>query len=164
MKPSTRTEPVHLGEHQGHDIYPMPMFLKRSTDDVDHAVDWYARALGFACVYALRPDADGPVVMAHLRGAKYQDVMLVQGPASPATDAAPAQLDVVLHHDDVAALRERALHVSSACASEVRTTAWGTLELDVIEPTGLKLTFSQRNAGEQEEVWRERFAADDSGL
>src|SRR6266567_3244011 len=69
MKDET-DEPVTLTELDGHEIYPMPMFVTLQVRDVRGIADWYARALGFATVFqAPAPDGQAPP-MVHLRRRK----------------------------------------------------------------------------------------------
>ena len=65
-------EPPMLGEFNGHEIYPMPMFAKIAVMDVESVAGWYGEALGFAVIFQA-PGADGKLMLVHLRRKKYQD-------------------------------------------------------------------------------------------
>ncbi|RFT68239.1 glyoxalase/bleomycin resistance/extradiol dioxygenase family protein [Bacillus clarus] len=58
------------------EFYPMPMFVKLLVSDMERSLDWYKHILKFESVFEL-PNQDGKIVMAHIRGEKYQDLMLV---------------------------------------------------------------------------------------
>ena len=55
--------------------YVMPMFVRLAVADVDATRDWYHEVLGFESVF------DIPHTMAHLRGRRYQDLLIVKGEA-----------------------------------------------------------------------------------
>ena len=72
-----RGEPVRLGEYNGFEVYPMPMFATLAAEDPSALAAWYEEALGFVSMFA------GPVI--HLRRAKYQDLLVVRAePDRPA--------------------------------------------------------------------------------
>ena len=48
---ASRPEPVSLGEHNGFDIYPMPMFLTLAVPEVEMSAAWYQKALGFGTMF-----------------------------------------------------------------------------------------------------------------
>ncbi len=58
------------------EFYPMPLFVKLSVSNMESSLCWYKEVLNFETVFEL-PGKDGKTVMAHIRGEKYQDIMLV---------------------------------------------------------------------------------------
>jgi uncharacterized glyoxalase superfamily protein PhnB len=58
------------------EFYPMPLFVKLSVSNMENSLCWYKKVLNFESVFEL-PDKDGKIMMAHIRGKKYQDIMLV---------------------------------------------------------------------------------------
>jgi uncharacterized glyoxalase superfamily protein PhnB len=138
-------EPVTLGEHNGFEIYPMPMFATLAVADVAGVADWYERALGFGIVFRA-PAADGqqpPLV--HLRRRKYQDLLLV-----PATRDAVASASLTLTFSADGELDElitRARNADPAGVSAVQSpvdTPWNTRDLRVTDPAGHRLVFTSR--------------------
>lgn len=59
------------------EAYPMPLFVKLSVNNMESSLNWYKEVLHFDSVFEL-PDGDGNTIMAHIRGNKYQDIMLGQ--------------------------------------------------------------------------------------
>src|SRR5205809_5238851 len=79
------TEPQNLGEFNGFEIYPMPMFATIAVPDVVGLVAWYQSALGFATVFsAPMPSSGGQPSLVHLRRRKYQDLLITPAPADSA--------------------------------------------------------------------------------
>src|SRR5262249_12828022 len=98
-----RGEPVTFGTFNGHDVYAMPMFAVLEQPDLDAAIAWYQPALGCEPMFVAR-GADGRATVAHLRRARYQDLLLVPGAAG-----AGERVKIVLRADgDPAALAARA--------------------------------------------------------
>src|SRR5215471_17966527 len=75
------TEPENLGTSNCHDVYVMPMFATLEEPDLDAAIAWYEAALGFSAMFVAR-GPDGRAMLAHLRRARYQDLLLVPGAAA----------------------------------------------------------------------------------
>lgn len=163
-------EPPTLGEHKGFEVYPMPMFARLECADLERSRDWYVAALGFGAMFSM-PGADGRLVMVHLRRRKYQDIMLVlrsQGAAASADgDAAAARPRSALQFDadgEVTALFERAKAATAfgrTTIVEPRVTPWNTRELQVTDPDGHALVFSERHDDPRiHEEWSRRFDED----
>src|SRR5690348_11037409 len=95
-------DPPAVGEFQGHEIYPMPMFATISVADAAAVSEWYQNALGFSVVFA----APGSALI-HLRRRKYQDLLIV--PRAGAQAAAPSTLTITFNVDgEIDALAARA--------------------------------------------------------
>jgi len=146
MKDET-DEPVTLTELDGHEIYPMPMFVTLQVRDVRGIADWYARALGFATVFqAPAPDGQAPP-MVHLRRRKYQDLLIVaaRGDGRPATN-----LTVTFDADgEIDALADRAKAapaLGDSAVDELTHTPWNTTALRVTDPEGHRIVFTARRA------------------
>lgn len=163
-------EPPTLGEHKGFEVYPMPMFVLLECEDVDRAKAWYVGALGFGDMFTLQGPGGTPA-MVHLRRKKYQDVMLV--PLAGAVSSsdplatAPARATVRVQFDadgEVTALFERAKAATTygrATVAEPQVTTWNTRELQVTDPDGHALVFSERHDDPRiHEEWSRRFAED----
>jgi len=164
----TMQEPPTLGEHKGFEVYPMPMFARLECADLERSRDWYVTALGFGDMFSM-PGPDGTLVMVHLRRRKYQDIMLVPRTQDSAAraDAAAAHPRSALQFDadgEVTALFERAKAATSyglATITEPRVTPWNTRELQVTDPDGHALVFSERHDDPRiHEEWSRRFDED----
>jgi len=156
-------EPLTLGEFNGFEIYPMPMFATLAVTDVSAMSNWYANALGFAVVFQ-GPPVKGQPSMVHLRRGKYQDVLLV--PASGATDSHPqTSVTLTVQSADVETLAARARAAPALDASSVEgptNTPWNTRDLRVTDPCGHRLVFTCRATNpdsRQVARWSEAFDA-----
>jgi uncharacterized glyoxalase superfamily protein PhnB len=152
-----RGEPVKLGEFNGMEIYPMPMFATLAVADVSAITNWYVEALGFAVVFQA-PAIDGQPSVVHLRRKKYQDVLLVPRAASPTE--APTSMTVSFQTDDVDGLAAQARAAAKLGASSMEgpiDTPWNTRDLRVTDPAGHRLVFTGHNANaDPEQVERMR--------
>jgi hypothetical protein len=144
-----RGEPRVLGHFNGHDVYPMPMFVTLEQPDLDAAVAWYEAALGFAPMFIAR-GPDGRATLAHLRRARYQDLLLVPGAA-----AAGERVRIGLRADgDPAELAARARAVTAVAASAIEgpiDTPWNSTDVRVTDPAGHQLVLTaQRTVADPE--------------
>src|SRR5262245_22002189 len=135
-----RGEPITLDTFNGHDVYLMPIYVTLDEPDLDAAIAWYQAALGFAPMFVAR-GPDGAPTLAHLRRARYQDLLLVPGAA-----ATGERLRVGLRADgDPAELAARAGAAAPAGASAVDgpiDTPWNSTEVRVTDPGGHRLVLS----------------------
>jgi len=113
----------------------MPMFVRLTVRDVDAARHWYHDVLGFESVF------DIPGTMAHLRGRRYQDVLIVKGEAPKA-----AGHGIVLSFtwktsvDDLVPKLQR---FGGKVIDGPADRPWNARELVVEDPNGYRLCFSQ---------------------
>lgn len=120
-----RADPPTIGEHCGFEIYPMPCFVRFSSPDPAAAAAWYVERLGFGVMY-VAPEVEGVPVMVHLRRRKYQDILLVRGPAE---GGGSVVLDATGELD---ALAQRS-------GGEAVATPWGPRELRLVDPIGNRI-------------------------
>jgi uncharacterized glyoxalase superfamily protein PhnB len=158
-------EPPSLGEFDGFEIYPMPMFATLAVADVAAVARWYADALGFGTMFA-GPSVGGQPSIVHLRRNKYQDVLLIPSRGAGAGSAAsPATLTLSFSADEVDELAGRARSVAPVGASAVSEpvdTPWNTRDLRVTDPAGHQLVFTSRQVNpdpEQVKRMQEMFEA-----
>lgn len=140
-------EPVTLGEANGFEIYPMPMFATLAVADVAGVSRWYAEALGFGTVFAAPPVNGQPSLM-HLRRGKYQDLLLVPA-RNDAAYQPPTSLTLTFQASDVDELAAQARAVACVGVSAVEgplDTPWNTRDLRVTDPAGHRLIFTSRQA------------------
>lgn len=150
-------EPVKLGEFNGFEIYPMPVFTTISVADVTALKDWYIRALGFGVVFEA-PPVNGQPAIVHLRRRKYQDVLVVPGVNNNSHEAPSMTLN--FQTEDLDDLSRQANAAPALGASKVEgpvNTPWNTRDLRITDPVGNRLVFTSHNANaDPEQVERMR--------
>lgn len=138
-----QVDPLTLGEHGGHIVYAMPMFLRVAAGDPLQTVEFFTRILDFDVMFR-GPDAGGVPVLVHLRRGKYQDVLVMRrrSPVQPST-AIVASFSVT-DADALDALAERIRgHAPDALEGPV-DTPWNARELTVRDPDGNPFVFTAR--------------------
>ena len=140
------TEPETISTFNGHDVYVMPMFATLEEPDLEAAIAWYQAALGFATMFVARDPAGRPA-LAHLRRARYQDLLLVPGGAATGERERVA---ISLRADgDPAELAARARAAAACGASAVEgplDTPWNTTDVRVTDPGGHRLVLTAQRA------------------
>jgi uncharacterized glyoxalase superfamily protein PhnB len=158
---SDQSEPATLGEFNGHEIYPMPMFAKISVTDIAAVARWYEQALGFAVVFQM-PDPDGQPALVHMRRKKYQDLLLVPARANhPRSDGLSLNFSADGEVDVIAERARSVAPVGVSSVAEPVDTPWNTRDLNVIDPAGNQLIFTgrQQNPDPQQTArWKATFA------
>lgn len=138
----SQDQPEDLGVFEGWDVYPMPVFVLLETTDVERATRWFTDALDFGIMF-VGPRSDDRPMMAHLRGARYQDVLIVANDAAPA--AGPSPIGVTFQ-----ALTDTAVDALAARAAGhgrvdgPRNTPWNTRDVTVYDPDGNAYVFTGR--------------------
>ena len=123
-----------LGEFNGFEVYPMPMFVTLAVGDPNELAEWYVSALGFGVMF------QGPVV--HLRRHKYQDILLVPGSGLPGGPTISFSVDGEV---DALAARARAVApIGKVAIDGPIDTPWNTRDLRVTDPAGHRLVFTGR--------------------
>jgi uncharacterized glyoxalase superfamily protein PhnB len=155
-----RGEPVSLGTFNGHDVYAMPMFATLEQPDLDAAIAWYQAALGCEPMFVAR-GPDGRATFAHLRRARYQDLLLVPGAAAGAE-----RITISLRGDgEPAALAARARAAAPCGAAAVDgpiDTPWNSTDVRVTDPGGHAVVLTGPRAtpdpelAERTRAWLER--------
>ncbi|MDM5186898.1 VOC family protein [Bacillus sp. DX4.1] len=121
--------------------YPMPLFVKLSISNMDSSLSWYKDVLNFESVFEL-PDKDGRIVMAHIRGKKYQDIMLV----SEKNDQESNKKGIVLNFtvEDVHRFFENANKMNAEVVEGPIDRPWNARELILNDPDGYLITLSMQ--------------------
>ena len=114
------------------------MFVRLVVADVEATKRWFHEALDFESVF------DIPHTMAHLRGRRYQDVLIVKG-QPPATPGEGVTLSFTWQ-SDVDALVERVQKAGGKIVDGPVGRPWNARELLVEELNGYRLSFSQQIA------------------
>jgi predicted enzyme related to lactoylglutathione lyase len=116
-------------------FYPMPMFVRLTVRDVELAKHWYHEVLGFDTVF------DIPGTMAHLRGRRYQDVLIVKGEAPKA--AGQGVIVSFTWKSSVDDLLGKIRHFGGKVIDGPSDRPWNARELVVEDPNGYRLSFSR---------------------
>ena len=117
------------------------MFVRLAVADVEATKRWFQDALGFESVFEL------PQTMAHLRGRRYQDVLIVKGELQPT----PGQ-GVTLSFTWNRNLDELVARVHAAGGRIIDGPVdrpWNARELVIEDPNGYRLSFSQQIADKE---------------
>ncbi len=158
------TDPQALGEFNGFEIYPMPMFATLSVADVAAVARWYVDALGFGTMFT-GPAVGGQPSLVHLRRNKYQDLLLVPARADTAATG-PSSLTLSFNAEEVDTIASRARAAASVGASAVvgpDNTPWNTRDLKITDPAGHQLVFTARQANPDPEQMKRLQAMFDAG-
>jgi uncharacterized glyoxalase superfamily protein PhnB len=125
------------------EIYVMPAYPTLQVSDLVASERWYREALGFGHIVTM-PGPDGRPLLAHLRWARYADLLLAperEAPAGPR--GVGVTLGFTVAEGTVDALAERARAAGATIVAGPVDRPWNVRELTVADPDGYRLTFSQ---------------------
>ncbi|HVU19696.1 MAG TPA: VOC family protein [Rhizomicrobium sp.] len=120
------------------EFYPMPSFPTLAVRDLDASVRWY-EMLGFKTVFVM-PGPGGAPVLAHLRWARYADLMLRPDPAH-----GNKGLGITLSfavQDGLDAIAGRARANGAHLLREPGDRPWNARDFSIADPDGFELTFT----------------------
>src|ERR1051325_2288750 len=106
------------------EIYPMPAFPMLVSADLERTSRWYQDPLGFVDVFTFR-DGQGKPLLAHLRWAKYAD-LLISGARAPLPAERGVGVTLVFAEMDVDALAERVRRSGAEVTEGPVNTPWNT--------------------------------------
>ncbi len=127
------------------DIYPMPAFPMLAVSDLAASAGWYQEVLGFHSVFTMAGPGDQPI-LAHLRWARYADLLLTGGGRSIAgAKGAGVTLNFAMFaaNRTVDELAEHARARGAQIASGPADQPWNTREVTILDPDGYRLTFTE---------------------
>lgn len=139
----SQEQPEDLGESEGWRVYPMPMFVRLETRDVERTTRWFTDALGFGVMF-VGPVSDGRPMMAHVRGARYQDLLIVAGEPAPEAGRSPIEVTFQAFTDTVIDQLASRASVYGRIDGP-RNTPWNTREVTVYDPDGNAFAFTGRS-------------------
>jgi predicted enzyme related to lactoylglutathione lyase len=113
--------------------YVMPMYVRLTVSDVEATKAWYHEALGFESVFDIQQ------TMAHVRGRRYQDVLIVKGEAQQSSGVTLS----FSWHKSVDALAQQVKAAGGKIVDGPADRPWNARELVIQDPNGYRLTFSQ---------------------
>jgi uncharacterized glyoxalase superfamily protein PhnB len=126
------------------EFYPMPSFPVLAVSDVQKSSAWYQEVLGFAHVFTM-PGPGGTAALAHLRWAKYADLLLRMSPPLEGKRGIGIALNYALLGrtiDAVDMLAERARRHGAVIINEPGDRPWNARDFTVADPDGYALTFT----------------------
>lgn len=123
------------------EFYPMPSFASLAVRDVEASSRWYQEALGFALVFTM-PGPGGAAGLAHLRWAKYADILLRASPPLEGRKGVGIALNYAVTDGAIDALAERARKAGAAFIQEPGDRPWNARDFTVADPDGFALTFT----------------------
>jgi predicted enzyme related to lactoylglutathione lyase len=115
------------------------MFVRLAVADVEATKRWFHEALDFESVF------DIPNTMAHLRGRRYQDVLIVKA-TSPVEAVGQGVTLSFTWHRDVDELVARVQKAGGKIVDGPVDRPWNARELVVEDPNGYRLSFSRQIA------------------
>src|SRR5690348_9460578 len=110
--------------------------------DLDAAVDFYTRVLGFLLTTDRRADPEAYVAMK--RGGVRVGAACRAGPAAPPARRPPAGVELVLEVDDVVDERDRVVAAGWPLDEDLRNRPWGLTDFRVLDPAGYYLRITSR--------------------
>ncbi|MED4454239.1 VOC family protein [Metabacillus fastidiosus] len=121
------------------EFYSMPLFVKMFVSNMAISLSWYKDVLNFKSVFEL-PDKDGKTVMAHIRGKKYQDIMLVSKQSDREFNGEGVILNFAV--DDIDKFAIRATKIGAEVKEGPVDRPWNARELVLKDPDGYVITLS----------------------
>ncbi|MGG3928611.1 VOC family protein [Metabacillus fastidiosus] len=121
------------------EFYPMPLFVKMFVSNMEISLRWYKDVLNFQSVFEL-PDKNGETTMAHIRGKKYQDIMLLSKQSDCETNREGVILNLAV--DDIDKFAIRAAKAGAEVKEGPVDRPWNARELVLKDPDGYVITLS----------------------
>lgn len=121
-----------------HEFYQMPLFVKLKVSNIEKSKEWYANVLNFNAVFDF-PDANGTTSMTHLRGAKYQDLMLIKDEEVNTSNS----VILNLFSSDIHCIYQAALENKTKIIQQPTVQPWNAIELTIEDPDGHVFTITE---------------------
>jgi uncharacterized glyoxalase superfamily protein PhnB len=138
------------------EIYGMPSFPMLTVNDLEVSSLWYQEVLGFRDVFTFRMPDNRPV-LAHLRWAKYADLLLVR-PTTPLTGTKGVGVTLFFAMPEgepfVDGLADRARQKGAIIVSGPADTPWNARDVTIADPDGFRLTFTGSQRGKDGQPYR----------
>lgn len=123
------------------EFYPMPSFPTLTVRDLAASMRWYETTLGFQTLFVM-PGPGGAPALAHLRWARYADLML-RPDATAASGAKGAGVMLTFAvADGLDALADRAKAHGATILREPGDRPWNARDFTLADPDGYALTFT----------------------
>ncbi|HUO94265.1 MAG TPA: VOC family protein [Rhizomicrobium sp.] len=123
------------------EFYPMPSFPILAVNDVVASSRWYQDVLGFQHVFTMHGPGGAPG-LAHLRWAKYADLLLRASAALSGPKGVGIALNYAVMDGSLDALAERARNAKAIFVQEPGDRPWNARDFTIADPDGYALTFT----------------------
>lgn len=123
------------------EFHPIPFFVKISVSNIENSLCWYKEVLKFESVFEL-PGKDGKIMMAHIRGKKYQDIMLVAESEQKDMSSNGKGIVLNLSVEDVDLCLKKASKASAVVLEGPIDRPWNARELVLRDLDGYLITLS----------------------
>ncbi|MFB7159747.1 VOC family protein [Lysinibacillus sp. NPDC056232] len=120
------------------EFYQMPLFVKLKVSNIEISKDWYANILNFNSVFDF-PDANGTTSMTHLRGAKYQDLMLLKDEEVSTSNS----VIINVFSNNIHSIYLAALENKTKIIQQPTVQPWNAKELTIEDPDGYVFTITE---------------------
>jgi lactoylglutathione lyase len=110
--------------------------------DLDAAVDFYTRVLGFSLIKDQRAGPEAYVAMQ--RGSVQVGAARKAGPGARPERRPPAGVELVLEVDDVAGERDRVAAAGWPLDEDLQDRPWGLTDFRILDPGGYYLRITSR--------------------
>ncbi|WP_332647715.1 VOC family protein [Lysinibacillus sp. 54212] len=121
-----------------HEFYQMPLFIKLKVKDIEKSKEWYKNVLDFDSVFDF-PGVDGIITMSHLRGIKYQDLMLIQDEQVNSSNS----VIINIFSNNINRIYQFALENNTNIIQEPTVQPWNAKELTLEDPDGYIFTITE---------------------
>ncbi|WP_286926667.1 MULTISPECIES: VOC family protein [Lysinibacillus] len=121
-----------------HEFYQMPLFVKLKVKNIEKSKVWYKNVLDFDSLFDF-PDDKGTISMTHLRGEKYQDLMLIKDEKVNASSS----VIINLFSNNIHNIYQSALENKATIIQEPTVTPWNAKELTIKDPDGYIFTITE---------------------
>lgn len=120
------------------EFYQMPLFVKLNVKNIEDSKNWYSEVLNFHSIFDFS-DANGDISMVHVRGQKYQDLMLLKANEVNTTDS----VNINLFSNDINAIYQSALNHNTKVIQEPTVQPWNAKELIIQDLDGHIFTITE---------------------
>ncbi|MFJ8101067.1 VOC family protein [Lysinibacillus sp. NPDC096212] len=120
------------------EFYQMPLFVKLKVRNIEKSKEWYANVLNFNSVFDF-PDANGTTSMTHLRGAKYQDLMLLKDEEVSTSNS----VIINVFSNNIHSIYLAALENKTKIIQQPTVQPWNAKELTIEDPDGYVFTITE---------------------
>ena len=121
-------------------IYPMPMFMTLTSDDMEESERFWSQGLGFISLYTM------PGMMIHMRGWAFQDVLIrkrLPGADNAHADIGPiGSLRLAVTETQIGEMIDACERLRPGSTTPPTRKPWNSIETTISTPGGLALTLT----------------------
>ncbi len=120
------------------EFYQMPLFVKLKVTDIEASKNWYKEVLNFNSIFDFN-DPNGDISMIHLRGKKYQDLMLLKATQVNSSDS----VNINLFSEDINTIYQSAIEHNTKIIHEPTIQPWNAKEVIIQDIDGHIFTITE---------------------